>query len=89
MIGRLMQLVQNTNITSALRSGCKNSQTELILTDSLGTTEREKNSAAPNLAHSLQVQASITLQSISYGFFMLRKGRWIQHDEVISIISFI
>lgn len=65
MVGRLVQLVQDANLSSCLRCSSKHSIAELILRNHLRATEGKKDAALLNTLQALYVQAGIALQRIA------------------------
>ena len=65
MVGRLVQLVQDANLSSSLRCSSKHCIAELILRNHLRATEGKKDAALLNTLQALYVQAGIALQRIA------------------------
>lgn len=59
MVGRLVQLVQDANLSSSLRCSSKHSIAELIFRNHLRATEGKKDAALLNTLQALYVQAGI------------------------------
>ena len=89
MVSRLMQLVQNANLSSSLRSCSKHSVAELILGHHLRAAEGKKDTTLLNTLQALYIQAGITLQRITQSRTVLGKSRRIQNYQIILLIMFI
>ena len=83
VIGRLCQLMQDSNLSSRYGSSAEDSQSELFLCDSLRAGEGEKDTAWSQLLQCGKIQLLVTLQRIVDGTAVLGKGRRIEHNQVI------
>lgn len=85
MVSRLMQLMQDANMATALGCRSEYSQTELILVDCLRTTESENNASRLDFLKSYGVESCISFESIAKGFLVFGKSRRIENNEVVII----
>ena len=89
MIGWLMQLVQDANLSSCLGCCSKHSVAEIILGYHLRAAECEEDSTLLNSLQALHVQTGISLQRIAQRRTVLSKGRRIEDDEIILLVVLI
>ena len=89
MIGWLMQLVQDANLSSCLGCCSKHSVAEIILGNHLRAAEGEEDSTLLDSLQALHVQAGISLQRIAQRCTVLGKGWRIEDDEIILLVVLI
>ena len=86
MVGRLMKLMKDANLTSRLGSSGKDCVAEIILCNHLRATESEQNTTRFDMFKSLHVQSCISFQRIMKGTTMLCKC-WRVEDYKVILIS--
>ena len=89
MVGRLMQLVQDAHLATALRSGCEDSIPEVILRHHLRTAEGEQHASPTDAFKGFDIESCIALQRIVQGSPMLGKGWRVENDEVVGVVGLI
>ena len=89
MIGWLMQLMQDANLSSSLGCCGKHSVAEIILGYHLRAAEGEEDSTLLDSLQTLHIQTSISLQRIAQRRTVLGKGRRIEDDEIILLVVLI
>ena len=87
VVGRLMQLVEDANLTTCQGGSSKDGIAEMILRDDLRTTEGEENPTRLYLLERLVVQAGIAFERIMECPTVLGKGRRIENNQVILVAS--
>ena len=87
MIGWLVELVQNTNLSSGQRSSGKDRVTKVFFSNDLRAAECKKNAAAWHFLHRFLIQARIAFQRIMKCGPVLGKGRRIKDNQVVSVGS--
>ncbi len=83
VIGRLMQLMQDTHLTLCKGSCREYRIAEMVFRNHLRTREREEDAPLFNLLESLLIQARVALQRIMQSATMLGKGWRVEDDEII------
>ena len=83
MVGRLMQLMQNSNFASGLSSGSKHGITEIVFRDNLRAAESEKDAPGLNSLKTFYIKAGIAFQRIAQSSPVLGKCRGVKNYEVI------
>ena len=89
MIGWLMQLVQDANLSSCLGCCSKHSVAEIILGNHLRTAEGEEDSTLLDSLQALYIQAGISLQHLAQRCTVLGKGWRIEDNEIILLVVLI
>ena len=89
MIGWLMQLVQDANLSSCLGCCSKHSVAEIILGNHLRAAEGEEDSTLLDSLQALYIQAGISLQRIAQRSTVLGKGWRIEDNEIILLVVLI
>ena len=86
MVCRLMNLVQDANLTVGLDSSSKDSSTEVLLRHNLRAAERKENTTRLDALQALDIKACVTLKSITQGSTMLGESWRIENDEVVHLV---
>ena len=89
MIGWLMQLVQDANLSSCLGCCSKHSVAEIILGYHLRAAEGKEDSTLLDSLQALYIQSGISLQRIAQRRTVLGKGWRIKDDEIILLVVLI
>ena len=89
VIGRLMELMEDSHPTPRLRGSSKDGLAEVILRHNLRATEGEEYSSMPNLLQALDIQSSISSETIAQSLAVLGKGRRVKDDEVVGVVVLI
>ena len=87
MIGWLMQLMQDTHLTTCLGSSRKDGIAEMILGNHLRTTESKEDATRLDNLEGLVVQTGIALQRIMQRPTVLGKGRRIEDYQVVLVVG--
>ena len=80
MVSRLMELVQDSDVSSTLCCCREDSEAELLFIDSLTAREGEHNASRPNFLEGNSIEASVAFKGVAKGIFVLGKGRRVKHD---------
>ena len=83
MVGRLMELIEDTDTTPNLGSRAEHSATEIILGHHLRAGESEENAARRHSFEGCSIEFLIAAQGIVKHLTMLGKSGWIKNDEVV------
>ncbi len=83
VIGRLVELVEDADMTTALGRCREDGEAELLLVDSLGAGEGEDDATGADLLEGDGIEARIAFECIAERVLVLGEGRGIEHDEVI------
>ena len=84
MIGRLMQLVQDTNLTLSQSSSGEYRIAEMVLGDHLRTRECKEDTTLLDFLEGFLVQTGVALQRIMQRSTMFSKGRRVENDEIVA-----
>ena len=87
MVGRLMQLMQDSHLSAHLGCSRKNSIAEIVLCDHLRTAESKEDASFLDALQALHIETGITLQGIAQSCTVLGKGWRIEDDEIILLAS--
>ena len=87
MVARLGELVKDAHAASALCSGGKHGVTEVLLVHHLRAGEGEEDAARTYLFEGLGIEFGVTAKGIAQGIAMLGKGRRVEDNQVVLVVS--
>ncbi len=87
MIGRLMQLMKDPNLSPSLCSSCENRVTEVFLRHHLRTTEGKEYATRLYLLQGLHVQSGITFEGMRESPTVLCESRRIENNKIVLVAS--
>ena len=83
VVGRLVKLVKDADVSAALGCRSEYGQTELVLVYCLRTAEGEEYAARLDLAEGHGIEPGIAFQGVAQGIAMFGKGRRFEYNEVV------
>lgn len=89
VIGRLMELMEDSHPAARLRGSGEYGLTEVIFRHNLRATEGEEYSSMTNLLQPFDIQPSIAAETIAQSLTVLGKGRRVEDDEVVGVVVLI
>lgn len=87
MVSRLVELMKDAHVTTALGSSGEDGKAELVFVDGLTATEGKDDAAGTNLLEGNGVEARVAFECVAESVLVLGEGRRVEDNEVVVAAS--